>query len=65
MKPVIGGSAGEKRGENLEENVEKKERIYIKIVPRSWTGRTRITDSQSNTKESNSRMMKKHESASW
>ncbi|KRY98607.1 hypothetical protein T4B_11144 [Trichinella pseudospiralis] len=62
MKPVIGGSAG---GANLEEYEEKKERIYIKIVPRSWTGRTRITVSQSNTGESNLHMMKKHETASW
>ncbi|KRZ05768.1 hypothetical protein T4C_858, partial [Trichinella pseudospiralis] len=48
----------------LEEYVENKERIYIGIVQTGWTRRTRITDSQCNTGESNLRMMKKHETAS-
>ncbi|KRX96123.1 hypothetical protein T4E_10826 [Trichinella pseudospiralis] len=53
-----------KKGEDLEEYVENKERIYIGIVQTGWTRRTRITDSQCNTGESNLRMMKKHETAS-
>ncbi|KRZ22424.1 hypothetical protein T4C_8662 [Trichinella pseudospiralis] len=52
-----------KKGEDLEEYVENKERIYIGIVQTGWTSRTRITDSQCNTGESNLRMMKKHEIA--